>query len=147
MARSTDCITHLIFMRLCCKFTRLHYQLMLRRRTNSSVQHKPFGDIHFQQDQMLIFTEDGTVPPSYEIAELNHLLAAVRATRLQQQVALSVAIAERDGGYLSKNEIQKATNDIIGLEGAIKHQDAKEQFLLSELKECAQTNEQCCHYH
>ena len=99
------------------------------------VEHKPFGDIHFQQDQMLIFTEDGTVPPSYEIAELNHLLGAVRATRLQQQVALSVAIAERDGGYLSKNEIQKATNDIIGLEGAIKHQDAKEQFLLKRIEE------------
>jgi hypothetical protein len=97
--------------------------------------HKPFGDIHFVQDQMLVFVEDGANPPAYQIAELEDLLRAVRASKRQQEVAIAVATDERNSGYLPKNQIQKITNDIISLEEAIKHQESKEKFLLARIEE------------
>src|SRR5262245_25280261 len=66
--------------------------------------HKPAGDIHFQQDQMLIFVEDGTIPPGYEISEYNELLLAVRAARLQQQIALNTMEFERADLNMIKNK-------------------------------------------
>lgn len=96
---------------------------------------KPAGDINFHQDQMLVFVEDGTVPVSYEIAELNSLLFSVRAARLQQKVALAVGKDEAQSPHLSKNELQKIQNQVTQIEEAIKHQDAKEKFLLSRIEE------------
>lgn len=97
--------------------------------------HKPIGDINFQHDQMIVFTEDGTVPPAYEIATLNELLMSVRAAKLQQEIALNTMRDEKKAPYISKNDEQKLTHQIIEVEEGIKRQNSKEAYILKRIEE------------
>jgi hypothetical protein len=99
--------------------------------------HKPAGNIHFQQDLMLVFEEDGSVPSGYAISEYNELLVSVRAARIQQQVALHVMQFERAELNMvsNKGKYEELSHGIKQTEKAIALQDAKEAHLVQKIEE------------
>jgi hypothetical protein len=99
--------------------------------------HKPFGEIHFVQDQMLVFYEDGTTPPEYVIADLQDLIRSVDGAMFQQEVALNTLDYERADVNMVKNKgkYEELSSGIQSCKKAIDMQQSKKAFLLKKIEE------------
>ena len=96
----------------------------------------PNGGVSFNNDRLYVFYDDGSNPASYQIADLQDLLKAVRAARLQQEVALNTMEYERADLNMVKNKAryEEISNAMSQTKKAIDMQGAKEDFLLKKIE-------------
>ena len=99
--------------------------------------HKPAGEIHFQQDQMIVFIDEGPLSPVYQIADFEDLLRSVMAAKLQQEVAMNTLQYERADVNMVKNKgrYEELSAGIQSCKKALDMQDAKAAFLQKKIEE------------
>jgi hypothetical protein len=97
--------------------------------------HKPAGNINFNKDTIIVFYDDGTISPEYEIADFQELLESNRKARVQQEIALHVMKAELAdlNPTHNKGRYEEVSYQIRQVEDAISTQDIKAEFVRTRI--------------
>jgi predicted unusual protein kinase regulating ubiquinone biosynthesis (AarF/ABC1/UbiB family) len=102
--------------------------------------HKPFGNINFNKDTLIVFYDNGEVSPEYQIADIKELLESVQSAKFQQEVSLHILkaeIADLNRTH-NKGRFEELDNAIRAVQAAISNQELKESFLTARIKELRQ---------
>lgn len=104
--------------------------------------HKPDGSIHFNTNMVVVFFDDGVVPPAWQISDLQEMLRGQSGAKLQQEIALhtlstQLADLKSEKSHLNvrhnKGRYEEVDNLISQIEKAIAK--TKEAIALQGVKE------------
>lgn len=108
---------------------------MEEEKANQLMETVKVTNTSFNKDMIVVFHDDGIKTDAERLADLQEMLASIRAAQFQQEVALHMLKHDRANAKPGSDAFAEFDHGCIKTQQAIDDQDVKAEFVLGKIAE------------